>query len=388
MKGYLKEHDATDAVFAGGWLHTGDLGVWHEDGYLELRDRSKDIIISGGENISSIEVEDTLYRHPAVAAAAVVAKPDERWGETPCAFVELRDGASATSEELIASAASTLRASSARVTSASKHFRQPRRARCRSTCCAGASTHGRARPLSAELTYQGVADEGIATILEWVDGYTMVPEVAIRFTIEQAIAAVQRDPGGVMVECGVWRGGCATAMLLAQRAAFGRVVSPVWLLDSFEGLPPVGERDGPLAQSWQRDIDSPRYYDNCSASLEEVQHGLDRFGFAEDEFRLVKGWFEDTVPGVASELDGRDVSLLRLDGDWYESTMTCLTHLEPRVVEDGVILIDDYYAWDGCARATHDYLSQNALSYRIRSLPSFAGAYVEKRPARTDPDRF
>jgi len=102
MKGYFKDAEATAAAFSGGWLHTGDLGVWHPDGYIELKDRSKDIIISGGENISSIEVENALYRHAAVAAAAVVAKPDERWGESPCAFVELRDDATVSAEELIA----------------------------------------------------------------------------------------------------------------------------------------------------------------------------------------------------------------------------------------------------------------------------------------------
>jgi fatty-acyl-CoA synthase len=102
MKGYLKNKTATDTAFAGGWFHSGDLGVVHPDGYIQLKDRSKDIIISGGENISSIEVEDALYKHPAVAAVAVVAKPDEKWGETPCAFVELKSGASATAEELIA----------------------------------------------------------------------------------------------------------------------------------------------------------------------------------------------------------------------------------------------------------------------------------------------
>jgi fatty-acyl-CoA synthase len=101
MKGYLKNKSATDTVFAGGWFHSGDLGVVHPDGYIQLKDRSKDIIISGGENISSIEVEDALYKHPAVAAVAVVAKPDQKWGETPCAFVELKPGASATAEELI-----------------------------------------------------------------------------------------------------------------------------------------------------------------------------------------------------------------------------------------------------------------------------------------------
>jgi fatty-acyl-CoA synthase len=98
MKGYLKNPSATEAAFAGGWFHSGDLGVMHEDGYVALKDRSKDIIISGGENISSVEVEQTLYSHEAVAEAAVVAKSDEKWGETPCAFIELKPGADEPSE--------------------------------------------------------------------------------------------------------------------------------------------------------------------------------------------------------------------------------------------------------------------------------------------------
>ncbi|CAB3662510.1 acyl-CoA synthetase [Trinickia soli] len=102
MKGYLKNATATEEAFRGGWFHTGDLGVAYPDGYVRIKDRSKDIIISGGENISSIEIEDVLYRHPAVMAAAVVAKPDPRWGETPCAFVELKNGATATAADLIA----------------------------------------------------------------------------------------------------------------------------------------------------------------------------------------------------------------------------------------------------------------------------------------------
>jgi fatty-acyl-CoA synthase len=102
MKGYLKNKAGTDKAFAGGWFHSGDLGVIYPDGYVQLKDRSKDIIISGGENISSIEVEDALYKHPAVQAAAVVAKPDDKWGETPCAFVELKPGAGATSADLVA----------------------------------------------------------------------------------------------------------------------------------------------------------------------------------------------------------------------------------------------------------------------------------------------
>ncbi len=100
MKGYFRNREATEKAFAGGWFHSGDLGVMHPDGYIQLKDRSKDIIISGGENISSIEVEDAIYKHPAVAVVAVVAMPHEKWGETPCAFIELADGQTVSSDEL------------------------------------------------------------------------------------------------------------------------------------------------------------------------------------------------------------------------------------------------------------------------------------------------
>lgn len=100
MKGYLKNPAASDEAFAGGWFHTGDLGVMHPDGYIQLKDRSKDIIISGGENISSIEVEGVIFRHPAVALCAVIAKPDEKWGETPCAYIELKPGVEVTEDEI------------------------------------------------------------------------------------------------------------------------------------------------------------------------------------------------------------------------------------------------------------------------------------------------
>ncbi|MGZ6791018.1 MAG: AMP-binding enzyme, partial [Mycobacteriaceae bacterium] len=102
LKGYLKNPSTTDKAFAGGWFHTGDLAVLEPDRYVKIKDRSKDIIISGGENISSIEVEDALYQHPAVMACAVVAKPHPKWGETPLAYVELTPGATATAQELIA----------------------------------------------------------------------------------------------------------------------------------------------------------------------------------------------------------------------------------------------------------------------------------------------
>jgi fatty-acyl-CoA synthase len=108
MKGYLKNPAATREAFAGGWFHTGDLGVLDPDGYIKLKDRAKDIIISGGENISSLEIEDVIYKHPAVLACAVVARPDAKWGETPLAFVELKPDAKVTAEELVAHCRSQL----------------------------------------------------------------------------------------------------------------------------------------------------------------------------------------------------------------------------------------------------------------------------------------
>ena len=102
MRGYLKNARTTQEAFDGGWFHTGDLGVMHPNGYIEVKDRLKDIIISGGENISTIEVEAVLYRHPAILEAGVVARPDEKWGETVCAFITLKDGDQTTAEEIIA----------------------------------------------------------------------------------------------------------------------------------------------------------------------------------------------------------------------------------------------------------------------------------------------
>ena len=101
MKGYLKNPEGTKQAFEGGWFHSGDLGVIHPDGYIELKDRSKDIIISGGENISSVEIENVLYQHPDILEAAVVARPDDKWGETPCAFVVVKSGISVQEKEVI-----------------------------------------------------------------------------------------------------------------------------------------------------------------------------------------------------------------------------------------------------------------------------------------------
>jgi O-methyltransferase len=234
-------------------------------------------------------------------------------------------------------------------------------------------------------------DPGLLTDAEmqavWprIQGLTMVPQPAVRFALEETLGLIRAQVPGVLVECGVWRGGCSLGMLLVQRLKLGRVERPVYLLDSFQGLPPVTSRDGPLALRWQQGGDPSNYLDNCRCSKEEVQRTLEAMQFGTEEYRIVEGWFEDTLPGLRETLQGRSIALLRLDGDWYDSTRSCLDQLMPLVSEGGVVIVDDYYAWDGCARALHDYLSRHDLSYRIRSLANWYGAYFVKQDHR---DRF
>ncbi len=225
----------------------------------------------------------------------------------------------------------------------------------------------------------------MGAILETVKPLTMVHESGVRFAMEQTVALIGRKIPGVIVECGVWRGGSSIAMLLAQREAFGHVERSVHMLDSFEGLPDVTLRDGPLAKRWKEEAAPERYYDNCKASLDELKAVLGTMGFRDEEYRIWPGWFASTLPSLVETIQGQGIALLRLDGDWYDSTLVCLEQLMPLVSEDGVVIIDDYYAWDGCARAVHDYLSRYDLSYRIRSLFNYYGAYFIKKPFR---DRY
>lgn len=160
---------------------------------------------------------------------------------------------------------------------------------------------------------------------------------------------------GLIVECGVWRGG----MMGGIASVCGPSRSYV-LFDSFEGLPPAREIDGEEATAWQSDTKNPKYYDNCRADESFAREAMKRAG--SQDFQLVKGYFERTLPGYKPS-DG--IAILRLDGDWYESTMTCLEHLYPYVVENGVIMLDDYYTWDGCSRAVHDFLSKHSSIDRI-----------------------
>ena len=219
-------------------------------------------------------------------------------------------------------------------------------------------------------------------IWEKVKPFTMVPEPAIAFLAEQVLRLIRNDIPGVLMECGVWRGGCSMAMLLAQQAALGRVERTVYMLDSFQGLPPVTTRDGPLARKWQDGGDPENFLDNCRAVRSDLERALADMRFVDGDYKIVEGWFNQTVFQVAGEIEPHSIALLRLDGDWYDSTRCCLDSLMPLVSEGGVVVIDDYYAWDGCARAVHDYLSGADAAYRIRSLPNWYGAYFVKQVSR------
>ncbi|MGE0644827.1 MAG: TylF/MycF/NovP-related O-methyltransferase [Nitrospira sp.] len=244
------------------------------------------------------------------------------------------------------------------------------------------------------VTFQqlGIAEEmnapSIKGILDAVTPYSMVHETGIIFTMAAVVYAIKHTLPGVILECGTWRGGCSVAMLLVQRELFGKVLKPVYMLDSFEGLPRVDQRDGPLAAEWQAGADQEKYFDNCRAAQGDLANLLKQHQFLDAEYKLVRGWFDSTVPGIASELSEHGIAVLRLDGDWYASTDVSLRYLCPITSERGIVMIDDYYAWDGCARAVHDYLSRNDLPYRIKSLPYNFGAYFIKRASRTSFNEF
>ena len=229
----------------------------------------------------------------------------------------------------------------------------------------------------------------VRRIVRAVAPHTMVPPLGIAFAAQKAAEAALAGRGGAIVECGVWRGGTSFAMLLAQRAAAGRVVCPVHMLDSFQGLPPARERDGPLARAWQAGEAPDDPEANCRAEEAMVRAARDGLGFGEAEAPIHRGWFSDTAGPLADRL-GRTggIALLRLDGDWYDSTRDCLEAFLPVVQEEAVVIVDDYYAWDGCARAVHDTLSRHDLAYRLWTAPGAQGVWFVKRAARKTLDAF
>ena len=187
----------------------------------------------------------------------------------------------------------------------------------------------------------GLTPIDLTAITARVRPFTMVPDIAVHFTAMETVRLIAEGIPGVLVECGTWRGGCSMAMLLAQQAVFGHVVRPVHLLDSFAGLPAASDRDGPLAQRWQAETNSPSYHDNCMVSEEQLRADITSLDFSEGEYFVHPGWFADTLPSLTARLGETPIALLRLDGDWYDSTLVCLRHLEPHVAVEGTVLIDD-----------------------------------------------
>lgn len=220
-------------------------------------------------------------------------------------------------------------------------------------------------------------------IVQQARPYSMVPDSGIEFLIRAVHYVLTHQIAGAFVECGVWQGGCSAAMKLTEKAIQPRVESrSMHLFDSYEGLPQAQSIDGPMAQQWQAATDLPTYYDNCAASLELVQQNFKLLDLLDPQVHFHPGWFEEVLPKFVQQHPHLQIAVLRLDGDWYESTKVCLEYLYPLVSEKGVIIIDDYYAWDGCAVAVHEYLGKHRLNHRIRSLPDFSSAYLIKQAHR------
>jgi len=173
--------------------------------------------------------------------------------------------------------------------------------------------------------------------------FTMIPERAYAANLHLALHADR--VAGSIVECGTWRGGMI--------AGIADVLGPerrYYLFDSFEGLPPAGEADGEAAVAWQRNTTGPSYYDNCTASEDEARTAMSRS--AARDYQITKGWFEQTLPTAKPQ---EPIALLRMDADWYESTKCILENLGSHVVPGGVIIVDDYYIWEGCTQAVNEF---------------------------------
>lgn len=195
--------------------------------------------------------------------------------------------------------------------------------------------------------------------------FTMISNEAFSANLE--LCNKFKSIAGDFVECGVWRGGMS--------AAVSEIISPdrtLHLFDSFEGLPPAKEIDGKEALHWQQNTEAPEYYDNCAAGEE---FAIQAMSLAKcKSYKIHKGWFDKTIPDFNVDAIG----ILRLDGDWYDSILVCLKHLFPRVSSGGVVILDDYYAWDGCTKAVHDYLSTSKNPSRIYQWNNQV-AYIVKK---------
>jgi hypothetical protein len=215
----------------------------------------------------------------------------------------------------------------------------------------------------------------IEEIYEIVKPYTFCGKYSVYMTALSVINAIRRNQRGVFLELGVYKGGSSLTALLTQKMLFGKVIIPVWMLDSFRYFPDATEEDGEL-YGLDADLDKfypPRGSDTCY--VDEVIKTVEFFGFKEGEYVVRQGWFEDTLPGVVEELKDIGISILRLDNDLYVSTKLCLDMMMPLVIDDGIVLVDDYHFYAGCALAVHEYLGENKLSYRIYNINDLAYFY-------------
>jgi len=186
--------------------------------------------------------------------------------------------------------------------------------------------------------------------------FTMMPQQCYVHTLRLAARAVGLE--GCVVECGVWRGGTAAGLLSVLGTS-----RKLYLFDSFEGLPPAQQIDGQRAIEYQKNTESPWYFENCYAPPSYVEKAMALAGAS--DYEIKKGLFYETLPQF---LPSQPIAVLHLDADWYDSIFACLNHLYDCVAPGGVIIVDDYYTWDGCSRALHDYLSKRSAVERIREL--------------------
>ena len=206
-------------------------------------------------------------------------------------------------------------------------------------------------------------------IYQRLQKHTMVPRECFltNLYLAQSVGSIE---GGV-IECGVWKGGmiAGIASILGPKRKY-------YLFDSFEGLPPAQKIDGTAAIEWQQNKTASTYFDNCRAGRETATEAMNLAKVP--DFELVVGWFDTTVPAYKH---GAPIALLRLDGDWYDSTTICLENLFHRVAPAGIVIIDDYHTWDGCSRAVHDFLSKHSATERIDCLNGVC--FIRKRSSES-----
>lgn len=217
-------------------------------------------------------------------------------------------------------------------------------------------------------------------IIELVRPYSVVPDEGIAAAVWLTVNVIKSGIVGDIVECGVWRGGTTFAMLLAQKFILGQITRPVWMFDSFEGMDKPSPKDGKMAAGWYVAAKSgmPDEYNQnwCAASLSEVLEAAHKLNL-DSHIIPRKGWYEETLG--KDFVQPAQVCLLRVDCDWYDPCKLVLNKLAPRVPVGGVIALDDYYVWEGCTRATHEYLAENSLAWPIRSVQNFHGAWMVKK---------